>query len=207
MGLLGTGATGTPRTHGVCFDYAAGGMDLTTPESLVLRTPRLTLRFPSEPDLRELAQVAQRGVHRADQMPFYIPWTDPSPSFIDEFLAYHRTLRDSWHVDAWRLELAVFLQNQPIGVQVVHAARFAQQRITGSGSWLGLPWHGHGYGTEMRTAALCLAFCGLGARAALSGAFADNVASARVSTKLGMNPTGRAGRRCMGRRCRRIASA
>ncbi len=44
---------------------------------------------------------------------------------------------------------------------------------------------GQGMGTEMRAAVLALAFDGLGAEFALSGAFVDNAASLAVSRKLG----------------------
>jgi RimJ/RimL family protein N-acetyltransferase len=118
-------------------------------------------------------------------MPFLVPWTDPSPTFLSDFVAYHRAVRQRWQPDDWRLELAVFVNGRAIGVQVINAEQFAQERVTGSASWLGRAWHGRGYGTEMRTAILELAFGRLGARAAVSGAFADNPASARVSMKLG----------------------
>lgn len=46
------------------------------------------------------------------------------------------------------------------------------------------PFQRQGYGTEMRAAILELAFSGLGAVAAESGALEGNVASARVSARL-----------------------
>ncbi len=153
--------------------------------SLVLQTPRLVLRLPTDAELLALATVAQAGVHDPSKMPFLVAWTDPSPTFVADFIAYHRAVREQWHPDHWRLELGVFLDGQPVGVQVIDAKRFAQEGTTGSASWLGQAWQGRGYGTEMRTAILELAFGGLGARAAVSGAFVDNPASARVSAKLG----------------------
>jgi RimJ/RimL family protein N-acetyltransferase len=152
---------------------------------LVLRTPRLELRLPSDEELLALARVAQDGVHDPQRMPFLVPWTDPSPTFVEDFLAYHRAVRERWRPESWRLELAVFLAGRPIGIQVIDAEDFARSRTTGSASWLGIGWHGHGYGTEMRAAILELAFSGLNARTAVSGAFEDNPASARVSVKLG----------------------
>ncbi len=156
----------------------------------MLRTPRLELRLPTDEELRSLAAVAQAGVHDPRKMPFLVPWTDPSPTFVSDFLAYHRGIRERWRPDDWRLELAVFLAGRPIGVQVLSAADFARTRTTGSASWLGLAWHGRGYGTETRSAILELAFLGLGAEAAVSGAFVDNPASARVSAKLGYEDDG-----------------
>ena len=127
--------------------------------------------------------VAQAGVHDPEKMPFLVPWTDPSPTFVSDFLAYHHNVQERWRPEDWRLELVVFLAERPIGVQVLSATHFAQSRMTGSASWLGVAWHGRGYGTEMRAAILELAFLGLGAQVAVSGAFADNPASARVSAK------------------------
>ncbi len=156
----------------------------------MLRTPRLELRLPTDEELRSLATVAQAGVHDPQKMPFLVPWTDPAPTFVPDFLAYHRNVQERWRPEDWRLELAVFQAARPIGVQVLSATHFAQNRTTGSASWLGLSWHGRGYGTEMRTAILELAFRGLGAQAAVSGAFVDNPASARVSAKLGYEDDG-----------------
>jgi RimJ/RimL family protein N-acetyltransferase len=56
--------------------------------------------------------------------------------------------------------------------------------------WIGLEYQGQGIGTEMRAAVLYLAFAGLGADYALSGAFTDNPASLAVSRKLGYGEDG-----------------
>lgn len=79
---------------------------------------------------------------------------------------------------------------QPIGIQEVMATEFATLRTVETGSWLGLAHQGQGFGTEMRAAVLWLAFEGLGAQAALSGALEGNEASHRVSEKLGYEPNG-----------------
>jgi RimJ/RimL family protein N-acetyltransferase len=65
------------------------------------------------------------------------------------------------------------------------ATDFAVVREVGTGSWLGRQYQGQGIGTRMRAAVLALAFDGLGAQFATSGAFALNLASLRVSRKLG----------------------
>jgi len=59
-----------------------------------------------------------------------------------------------------------------------------------TGSWLGRRFQGRGVGTAMRTAVLALAFEGLGARRAETGAFEDNPASLAVTRKLGYRPNG-----------------
>jgi RimJ/RimL family protein N-acetyltransferase len=61
----------------------------------------------------------------------------------------------------------------------------------GTGSWLGRRFQGKGVGTEMRTAVLELAFRGLGAERARSGAVDGNAGSLGVSEKLGYRIIGR----------------
>jgi hypothetical protein len=66
----------------------------------VLRTPRLTPRPSDDEGLYELAELALRGIHPAEQMPFHQPWTDQLP---DELLAFDHlgatAARSGAHVD------------------------------------------------------------------------------------------------------------
>jgi RimJ/RimL family protein N-acetyltransferase len=100
--------------------------------------------------------------------------------------------RASWSGDDWRLVMVVLEHGRAVGVQELSATRFAVRRTVETGSWLGLSAQGRGLGTEMRAAALHLAFKGLGAASASSGAHEDNRASHRVSEKLGYVPNGTA---------------
>jgi len=166
--------------------------DLTPLAGLRIRTPQLELRLPSEAEIAELAAVAEAGVHPRDEMPFLVPWTDGAgtPSFRDDFAAFHRGLREHWTPASWNLECAVFLDGRAIGTQGVRAEAFAERRTVITGSWLGARFQRRGLGTEMRTGILHLAFAGLHAEVAESGAFVTNPASARVSEKLGYAVTG-----------------
>jgi RimJ/RimL family protein N-acetyltransferase len=157
-----------------------------------LRTARLELRLPDENDLVELGELARQGIHPREFMPFRIPWTDNSdaPDFVERFAAHHLELRQAWHPDQWRLLLGVWVDDRVIGAQDLRADRFSETHTTESGSWLGERYQGQGYGTEMREAVLSLAFAGLGAAAATSGSFEGNIASARVSEKLGYVESG-----------------
>jgi RimJ/RimL family protein N-acetyltransferase len=121
-------------------------------------------------------------------MPFYVPWTDDL--HLDAFLAFHRAAWTDWHPDKWTLTLCAFLDGKPSGAQDAGAQSFATTREVATGSWLGAPYQGKGLGTEQRAAVLELAFSGLGAKAAVSGSFAHNVKSQRVSEKLGYRKTG-----------------
>jgi RimJ/RimL family protein N-acetyltransferase len=121
-------------------------------------------------------------------MPFGIAWTDD----LDEarFLAFHRGHWDSWSPTEWTCNFVTFVDGRVVGTQAVSATEFAARREVATGSWLGAPFQTRGYGTEQRAAVLELAFRGLGAAAATSGALVHNVASQRISAKLGYRTTG-----------------
>jgi len=158
---------------------------------LRVRTPRLELRLPTDEDLLSFLEVAGAGVHEPEVMPFLVSWTDlPSPEFERSFLRYMWGTRASWTPTSWHLLLGVFRDGFPLGVQELWASDFPTLRTVHSGSWLGRSCQRQGVGTEMRAAVLFLAFEGLGALAAESGAMEGNDASARVSQKLGYRANG-----------------
>lgn len=158
---------------------------------LRIRTPRLELRIPDDEDLIELARVAAGGVHPGDYMPFTIPWTDrPSPERERRLFQFHWRARADLTPAAWRLAFAIFENGRAVGSQDMAAHEFAILGRVETGSWLGREHQGRGIGKEMRAAVLHLAFAGLGARVAESGAFADNAASLAVSRALGYAANG-----------------
>jgi RimJ/RimL family protein N-acetyltransferase len=153
---------------------------------LRLRTPRLELRLPNDSDLADLASLAALGVHDPDDQPFAVPWTDASPAErARSTIQYNWSQRAAWQPHKWSLDLVVVHDGTVVGTQGMEAADFAILREVATGSWLGQAHHGQGIGTEMRVAVLHLAFAGLGALYATSGAFTDNLASLAVSRKLG----------------------
>jgi RimJ/RimL family protein N-acetyltransferase/ribosomal protein S18 acetylase RimI-like enzyme len=155
---------------------------------LRVRTPRLELRLGTDTELRELGRVAIAGIHEPDVMPFEFPWTDSVTE--ESVLEFHREQLRVFTAEDWQLALVVFYRGKPIGVQSVGAERFAETRRVSTGSWLGKDWQGQGLGTEMRAAVLQLAFGGLGADVAVSGAIAGNPSSLGVSRKLGYEIVG-----------------
>ncbi|MGV9266213.1 GNAT family N-acetyltransferase [Kitasatospora sp. NPDC003701] len=158
---------------------------------LRLNTPRLELRLPSGEELAELADLAAQGVHAPDRMPFSVPWTDLPPAERARSVVQHHWLRlGTWTSDNWALNLAVFEAGRIVGLQTIEARDYAVSREVSTGSWLGLRHQGRGIGTEMRAAVLHLAFAGLEANEATSGAFSDNPSSFRVSSKLGYEADG-----------------
>ena len=153
---------------------------------LVLRTPRLELRLPSLEQLAELGELAAEGVHDPAVMPFFVAWTDRPPAErARSVMQYQWAQWGRLAPESWSMEFVVLAGGTVLGLQGIAAADFALTREVDTGSWLGRRHHGRGYGTEMRAAVLHLAFAGLGAERARSGAFTDNAASLGVSRKLG----------------------
>lgn len=156
------------------------------PFGLRVRTPRLELRLPDSDELAELADLAIRGIHPPDTMPFLSAWSVQEPALIARHVVqkFWREL-GTWTPEDWRLHLCVFYDGTVIGRQGIGAQDLARRKEVGTGSWLGQDYQGKGFGTEMRAAVLHLAFAGLGAEEAVSSALQHNAASQGVSRKLG----------------------
>lgn len=157
-----------------------------------MRTPRLELRPDDDVGLAALADRALDGVHPADQMPFLEPWTDGAgdPGFARGVMQYAWRCRADLRPDRWSVNFLVRSSGRVLGMQTLTGADFAVLREVGTGSWLTRAAQGRGLGTEMRHAVVSLAFDHLGARVARSSAFADNLASRRVSEHLGYEDDG-----------------
>jgi len=155
---------------------------------LVIRTPKLELRLPTDEDVAELvSQADDRVYERNGFMPFHIDWTgDPVES-----MKYFWRTRANLAPDNWTLTLVPFIDGEPLGNQALLGADFPLLRRVSTGSWLVPKAQGCGIGTEMRAAALHLAFAGLGALEATSEAHVDNQASNGVSRSLGYEITHR----------------
>jgi len=160
-------------------------------QGLRLRTPRLELRLPGLAELDALAQLSADGVHDPDWMPFLVPWTDlPPAERARSVMQFHWRTLAGWTPQDWTMQLAVFLDGEVVGTQGLTGQDFAIVGEVSTGSWLGQRYQGQGIGTEMRAAVLDLAFTGLRAESAVSGALAGNAASAGVSRRLGYQPNG-----------------
>lgn len=159
---------------------------------LRLRSENLVLRLPRDEDMPAFIDLAKAGIHPPDEMPFGVAWSVvPSPAFEHGFVQHHWLMRATWTPEAWTLNLMVELDGSAIGTQTLAAKDFAIHRTVDTGSWLGRAFQGRGFGKEMRSAVLSLAFEGLGARVAESSAFLDNLASSGVSRALGYTDNGR----------------
>ena len=158
---------------------------------LRVRTPRLTLSHPKDDELDALNAVINRGIHDPQFMPFDIPWTDEAPEIRPRHSLQHWwRLRANWEPEKWMLTMMVREGDTVVGVQDMFGTNFALTKEVGTGSWLGREYQRRGIGREMRAAILHLAFAGLGAQRATSGAFEDNTASIKVSHSLGYRENG-----------------
>ncbi|MGW7548362.1 GNAT family N-acetyltransferase [Streptomyces sp. NPDC054770] len=168
----------------------------------------MSLALPSSQQLAELAQLAVAGIHPPEAMPFHVAWTDAPPAQrARSVVQRHLLLLGVWNTGSWVLQLCASVGGTVIGVQEVMARDFDLTGEVSTASWLGAEHQGKGYGTEMRAAALELAFAGLGAEYATSAAFEDNQASLAVSRRLGYQPDGIEqfvvrGKACIARRWR-----
>ena len=156
-------------------------------------TPQLTLRLSPDVELMRLAEKAVGRVLPAERADFMGPWTQiPSPEFERSFMQYHWLIRANWKPEEWRLDLGVYPQGseEPVGLMAVVGKGFAEMRSVTTGSWLLPEWRGKGLGREARAGVLQLAFAGLGALEARSGAHAENEPSHGVSRSLGYRPDG-----------------
>ncbi len=158
---------------------------------LVVRTPRITVRYLDDELGSRLAALAARGVHDPEFMPFVLPWTDvPSPDLERNALRWYWRSRAETRPESWNIQFAVFENDQLVGSTVALADNFPTVRTFETGSWLGRRFQGGGIGTEMRIATLHLGFLGFDALTATTAAFADNGPSGGVTRKLGYEPNG-----------------
>ena len=170
---------------------ASALLDLWPLYGLRLTTGDLELRYPTEAELPEFADVIERGIHPPDEMPFGIAWTDEPPAKRNvSSYQWWMGSRGRWSVDEWFLTLGVWENGRAVGFQDLRGERFLVARTVGTGSWLGREFQGRGVGRLMRQAVLTLAFDHLGAEVAETEAFLDNPASNRVSLAVGYEPNG-----------------
>jgi len=173
-------------------DRAADRAPLAWPlMALRLRIGAVELRLPRDQEIDDLADVAVRGVHPPGRSPFDVDWTALPPRTLRLRAAQEQWRnRGTWGVDDWKLTFAVFADGEVVGCQEISAQRFGVRRRVQTGSWLGSGFQGRGIGTLARIAVLSLAFDRLEAHSAHSNALEDNVASLRVTRRLGYRANG-----------------
>ena len=91
-----------------------------------LRTPRLELRLPSCEELADLADLAAKGIHDPEVMPFAVPWTDQSPAErARSVINYNWLRRGNSTPQDWVLLFTVFIAGTVVGQQDIGARNFA----------------------------------------------------------------------------------
>ncbi|QIK76976.1 GNAT family N-acetyltransferase [Nocardioides piscis] len=165
--------------------------DIFPPLGLRVRSGPLELRGITDDVLAALADLATRGIHPPESMPFYVPWTQaPVDELPLNFVRYHWQTRAGFSPESWDLNLAVLHGGELVGVQGFSTSDYRVTRTGETGSWLGLAHQGKGIGTLMRQTLCAFLFEHLEAEEITSGAFTDNPASLAVSRKVGYRPNG-----------------
>ena len=157
---------------------------------LRLSTPDLVLRPMAEADLAAIADLLPDDVEMDPALPAY-EFEDPRLGRgIQSHQMYWKSL-GTWCPRAWRLGFVVrSTAGEIVGVQELEGNDFLTLRTVDSSSFLIPGVRGRGYGKQMRTAVLALAFGPLAAEAAITSAWHDNHASLGVSRALGYRPNG-----------------
>ena len=151
----------------------------------------LELRGISDDDIAALADLAGRGIHPPDEMPFAVPWTDVAADELPlRFAQFHWGSRATFTPAAWTLDLVARWEGTVVGTQGFATRDFLVTRTGETGSWLGREHQGRGIGTAMRQAMCAFLFDCLDAQVITSGAFVDNPASLAVSRTVGYRPNG-----------------
>ncbi len=159
--------------------------------ALRIRSGPLELAAVRDDDIPALVDLAERGIHPPDRMPFTFPWTDaPKTELARKMAVHYWESRARNTPERWSLELVVRRDGQVVGIQAFAAENYLVTRTGETGSWLGLEHQGRGTGTLMRQTMCRFLFDHLEAEEITSVAFVDNPASGAVSRKVGYSPNG-----------------
>jgi ribosomal-protein-alanine N-acetyltransferase len=157
--------------------------------SAILETERLILRAPRPEDVpRFVPLLADYDVAKnLSRVPY--PYTAEDGYAFVALAGQNWTLKQDYAFCILRKADDAF-----IGICGVHP-----QRDWEMGYWLGKPYWGHGYATEMGNGLLAFGFDTLGAERLGAEWFHDNPASGRVLEKLGFRPEGETMSNCLAR--------
>lgn len=152
----------------------------------------LGLRAIRDADIPALVELAERGIHDPDAMPFAFAWsTAPTNELGRNMAAFYWRNRVEFGPTKWSLELVARWHGEIVGSQGFATRNYLVTRTGETGSWLGREFQGRGIGTLMRQTICAFLFDHLAAEEVSSAAFVDNPASLAVSRKVGYVPNGR----------------
>jgi RimJ/RimL family protein N-acetyltransferase len=158
---------------------------------LRLRTRGVALRPVGEADLDQLGALLPDdvGLDPRIPQPFGLPLPEARAVALRQ--EYLRDLA-MWTPADWVLPFLVETADGVVGVQALEGRRTEGELRIETASWLAVEQRGRGIGTAMRHAVLGFGFDALGAAAAVTEAWATNLASRGVSNTLGYAETGTA---------------
>lgn len=151
----------------------------------------LVLRTASDEDAATIGEICHGLL--VPEFQHFLPFDEPAESVND---ARERMVdrvhgeRASFRFDCWSMTFAVVVDGRVVGMQRVHANNFDVLGVVNTSSRLARDIHGGGVGSGMRAMTLEFVFGHLGAKAAYSSYVDGNVASRRVSKKLGYRHVG-----------------
>lgn len=114
--------------------------------------------------------------------------TDLRARWLRHWLA---TLRTPAAMSDRTIPFVVEVEGRIVGLQTLEGEQFTRNRVVDSSSFLVPQMRRRGLGVAMRTAMLAVAFERMGAVKAISAARPGNIASHRVSARVGYRATGR----------------
>lgn len=156
---------------------------------LVLRTPRLVLRWPTLEDLAVLGrEAAATDLSGEVSVPFLVRAKHDGGTVE---AAQHALLQFHWAAwgrlspETWDLFFTVLLDGEVVGSQGFGGRDFLVRREVMSGAWTVERAQGRGIAVEAHQALLRLVFDGLGAEWATNGSYRSNPASGAASRRIG----------------------
>ena len=151
----------------------------------------LVLRPMTEADLAAVADglAASPDVELDPTLPSYDGLAPDTARGRAAHQFYWRSLAE-WRPGSWRLILVVEQGADLVGTQDLKGAHFGELRTVETASYVFRRWRRTGLAVPMRRAVLTLAFDHLGALAAETEAWHDNLASLATSTRVGYAPNG-----------------
>lgn len=156
----------------------------------------IILRVVRDDDLVELSDITEADIYGSEVPSYAFVWLNaPYPERVAASFQFRWNNRAQLKPESWSLDFVARDANtgEVIGGMDIRATDFAKTRTVETGSWVFHKHQGSGYGSLMRHALIQLAFDVFGAARVETGWHEGNIASARVSEKLGYSvfPTDR----------------
>lgn len=146
----------------------------------------VSLAWIDDEILGQLAVLAGEGIFPRPYPSYAFPWAQGDAETVRKnVIEYQRGVRTTCGPEKWRLEQAVIVDKQPVGVVGIGAEDWQDRKVGVSGSWLGRRYQGRGIGSTAAVALLRVFFERLGGEEARRIVYPENTASLRVGEKLG----------------------